>query len=167
MVVYHSFDDVPQNQATVLTIGTFDGLHKGHIALINLLKERAKTLNAKTLLLTFHPHPQIVLQKPDRPPVELLTTIRERTQLLSQLGVDGVLVIPFTKEFSQIGAEQFVREYLVAKLNMKHMVIGYDHAFGNNRQGTEDLLTTLSGELRFSVEKAPIVDLDGETSVFC
>ncbi|MFY7997123.1 MAG: bifunctional riboflavin kinase/FAD synthetase [Candidatus Kapaibacteriota bacterium] len=163
MVVYHSFDEVPQNQATVLTIGTFDGLHKGHLSLINLLKERAKALNAKTLLLTFHPHPQIVLQKPNRPPVELLTTIRERTQLLSQLGIDGVLVIPFTKEFSQIGAEQFVRDYLVAKLNMKHMVIGYDHAFGNNRQGTEDLLTTLSGELRFSVEKAPIMDLEGET----
>ncbi|MCS6807633.1 MAG: riboflavin biosynthesis protein RibF [Bacteroidota bacterium] len=162
MLVYHSFDEVPYNQATVLTIGTFDGLHKGHIALINLMKERAKKLNAKTLLITFHPHPQIVLQKPDRPPVELLTTIKERIELLSQLGIDAVLVVHFTKEFSQIHAEQFVREYLVGKLNMKHIVIGYDHAFGKDRQGSEDLLTTLSGELRFSVEKAPIVDLDGE-----
>jgi riboflavin kinase/FMN adenylyltransferase len=162
MVVYHSFDDVPQNQASVITIGTFDGLHKGHIALITLLKERAQALSAKTLVLTFHPHPQIVLQKPDRPPVQLLTTIRERIQLLGQLGIDGVLVIPFSKEFAQIPAERFVRDYLSAKLNMRHMVIGYDHAFGNNREGTEDLLTELSGELRFSVEKAPIVDIDGE-----
>jgi riboflavin kinase/FMN adenylyltransferase len=163
MLVYHSFDDVPQNQPTVLTIGTFDGLHKGHLSIINLLKERAKERNAKTLLLTFHPHPQIVLQRADRPPVELLTTIKERLELLKQLGLDGVLVIPFNKEFAAITAETFVREHLVKRLNMKHMVIGYDHAFGKNREGTEDLLSKLGTELGFTVEKAPIVEQDGET----
>jgi riboflavin kinase / FMN adenylyltransferase len=163
MVVYNSFDSVPQNQATVLTIGTFDGLHKGHLSLIKLLKDRAQEQNAKTLLLTFHPHPQIVLENPNRPPVQLLTTIHERVELLNQLGLDGVLVIPFTKEFSKIGAEEFVREYLVKKLSMKHMVIGYDHAFGNNRQGTEELLTRLSTELGFTVENAAAIESEGGT----
>ncbi len=163
MIVYHSFDDIPFDTNTVLTIGTFDGLHKGHISIINLLKERSKEQGARNFLLTFHPHPQIILQKPDRPPVELLTTIQERIFLLHQLRLDGLLVIPFSKEFAQTSAEDFIRNYLVTKIGLKHMIVGYDHAFGNNRQGNEELLTNLGKELGFTVEHAPVLKKGDET----
>jgi riboflavin kinase/FMN adenylyltransferase len=162
MLVYHSFDDIPHNPNTVLTIGTFDGLHRGHMNIINLLKQRSQERNARNLLLTFHPHPQIILQKPDRPPVELLTTIQERIFLLHQLRLDAVLVIPFSQEFAQISAEEFVRALLVKKVGVSHMIVGYDHAFGNNRQGGEEMLTNLGNELGFTVEKAPVLTENGE-----
>jgi riboflavin kinase / FMN adenylyltransferase len=163
MLVYHSFNDIPHKPHTVLTIGTFDGLHRGHRSVIDLLKKRSQEMKARNVLLTFHPHPQIVLQKPDRPPVELLTTIQERIFLLHQLRLDSTLVIPFDKEFSQVSAEDFVREYLVKKVGVKHMIVGYDHAFGNGRKGTEDLLTALGAELGFTVEKAPALSENSDT----
>jgi riboflavin kinase/FMN adenylyltransferase len=163
MLVYHSFNDIPHKPNTVLTIGTFDGLHRGHRTVIDVLKQRAVEMKARNVLLTFHPHPQIVLQKPERPPVELLTTIQERIFLLHQLRIDSVLVIPFTKEFAAVGAEEFVREYLVRKVGVRHIIIGYDHAFGNNRQGTDELLTKLGAELGFTVEKATALSERGET----
>lgn len=162
MIVYHSFDDIPFNNNTVLTIGTFDGLHRGHFSIINLLNDRSKERHARSLLLTFHPHPQIVLKKPARPPVELLTTIQERIFLLHQLRIDGVVVIPFSEQFAQIQAESFIREYLVKKIGLSHIIIGYDHAFGNNREGNQDLLHNLGKECGFTVESAPVLAEHGD-----
>lgn len=163
MLVYHSFDDVPHKANTVLTMGTFDGLHKGHRSVIDLLKKRSAEMKARNMLLTFHPHPQIVLQKNDRPPVELLTTIQERIFLLQQLRLDSTLVIPFTKELSYVDAQTFVREYLVGKIGVKHIIVGYDHAFGKNREGSENVLKQLGEELGFTVEQASVLVENDET----
>lgn len=155
MIVYHSFEDIPYDANTVLTIGTFDGVHRGHQAILRTLLERSAEQKSRNVLVTFDPHPQIVLQKPGKQPVQLLSTIQERLFLLHQMHVDNVIVIPFTREFAQIEAAVFIRDYLVGKVGLRHMLIGYDHMFGKNRSGNEEMLQTLGTELGFSVEKVP------------
>lgn len=155
MIVYHSFEDIPYDANTVLTIGTFDGVHRGHQAILHTLLEQAAEREARNLLITFDPHPQIVLQKPGKEPVQLLSAIQERLFLLHQRRVGNVLVIPFTREFAETEATVFIREYLVQKIGLRHMLVGYDHMFGKNRSGNEEMLQTVGTELGFSVEKVP------------
>lgn len=162
MIVYHSFDDIPYDKKTVLTIGTFDGVHRGHQALLERLAAKASETGARTMLLTFDPHPQIVLQKPEREPVQLLTAIQERLFLFHKMRVGNVLVVPFSKEFAAIDAETFIREYLAGKIGMSHMLIGHDHMFGRNRTGNEGMLQHMSAELDFTIEKVAPLLADGE-----
>lgn len=116
MKTYSLLGEVPFDTNTVLTVGTFDGVHKGHRAVIEKLLAEAKTLNARAVVVTFDPHPQIILRnKPDKPPVTLLSTIEERLQLLERYGVDTVVIIPFSEEFAAIDSETFVKDYLVKK----------------------------------------------------
>ena len=153
MNVYRSFDEIQRDENTILTVGTFDGVHRGHRLIIKRLCEISDKENLRSVILTLHPHPQIVLQKPDKKPIHLLTDIEERTLLFERLGLGHLLIIPFSKEFANTPPEKFVSEFLYGKVGMKKILIGYDHMFGKNREGDEDLLKRLSGELDFGIEK--------------
>jgi riboflavin kinase/FMN adenylyltransferase len=161
MIVYRDFKDIPHDNNTIITVGTFDGVHRGHHIVINKLLELAKSENLRPILVTMDPHPQIILQKKDKPAVKLLSNINERIRIFSQIGLPQILVITFSYEFSQTPADEFIREYLHKKVGIKKMLVGYDHMFGKNRSGDNDLLTNLSQELGFEFERmSPLANED-------
>lgn len=151
MKVYHSFNELEFNKNTVLTVGTFDGVHRGHQVILSTLLDIARTAKSRDLVMTIHPHPQQVLKKDGREPVKLLTTLEERLKLFDKYGISNVLVIPFDYNFSQTEPETFVREYLVKQSGVRTILIGYDHLFGRNRGGDKELLEKLGSELDFNV----------------
>jgi riboflavin kinase/FMN adenylyltransferase len=122
-----------------MTQGTFDGVHKAHQVILNRLKELARRIEGETVVLTFDPHPRMVLF-PDDHGLKLLTTTDEKIELLRENGLDNLIIIPFTKDFSRLSSLQFIRDIIVDKIGTKMLVIGYNHRFGKNRSGTfEDL----------------------------
>lgn len=137
--------------ATIVTIGTFDGVHMGHQKIIEHLLSSAKTTAFKTTILTFFPHPRMVLQQDSD--LKLINTIEERIELLEKTGIDNLFVYPFTKEFSRLNAEEYVSQILVDKLNAKKVVIGYDHRFGRNRTANIEHLIEYGSEFGFEVEE--------------
>ncbi len=151
MNIYRDFSEIEFNKETVITTGTFDGIHLGHQVIINRLLEISRNENLRHLVITFEPHPQIVLQKNNQP-IKLLTSISERIKLFESFGVKNLLIINFTKEFSELNPEVFVRDYLVKQIGLKKVLIGYDHLFGKNREGNEHLLSQMSKEFDFSLE---------------
>jgi riboflavin kinase/FMN adenylyltransferase len=153
MNIFNSFDEIKFDINSIITLGTFDGVHRGHQLIINKLAELSDKLNFRPVLLTIHPHPQIVLKKPDREPVKLLTEIEERLELFSKFGVKNVLIMPFTLEFAQTDAKDFVLDYLYKKIGFKKILVGYDHLFGKNRSGDQNLLSNLGNEFGFEVER--------------
>ncbi|MCL5991770.1 MAG: riboflavin biosynthesis protein RibF [Bacteroidetes bacterium] len=151
--VYKNYNDLKFAQGTVLTVGTFDGVHKGHQIILKRLLEIGKKDNLIPIVLTIEPHPQLVLNKPDRNPIKLLTTIEERIIIFEKFGIENLFIIPFNYEFSQTPPEVFIKDYLVEKFSMKKILIGHDHMFGKNREGNTDLLNQLGATLNFEVEK--------------
>lgn len=145
----------------IATVGTFDGVHCGHRGIIQRMRAASAATDSKVVVVTFDPHPQIVLQKPNRKPLHLLTTIEERLEVLEQLGVDLTVVIPFTTEFAATPPEQFVRDVLAKGIGVASVFVGHDHMFGKDRAGNEDLLRTLGSELGFSVVPVPPLECDG------
>ncbi len=135
MNVYNSIDNFPGTANAVVTIGTFDGVHIGHQQIIRHLRKLAAETKGETVLLTFFPHPRMVLQ-PDDNDLKLITTMEEREELLRSFGIDHLIIQPFSKEFSRISATEFVRDQLIQRIGMKTLVIGYDHHFGRNREGS-------------------------------
>ncbi len=153
MKVYRDFDEIEFDKNTVLTVGTFDGVHRGHKTILNRLKEISNENSLRTVVLTMEPHPRIVLQKGDKPPISLLTNINERITEFRRQGIENCVVMTFSYEFSQISAEEFIREYLCKRVGMSKILVGYDHMFGKNRDGDEKLLERLGDELGFDVER--------------
>ena len=149
-------------EKTYITIGTFDGVHFGHQKIIEKLVLEAKLAGKKSILLTFFPHPRMVLQKDSK--IALINTIKERETLLAKTGLDYLIIHPFSKEFSMITALDFVENLLVNKLNVSKLIIGYDHHFGKNREGNIKQLTGYSKQYNFNVEEIPAQDID-EVSV--
>ncbi len=145
-------------EATFVTIGTFDGVHFGHQKIIEKLVTEAKKEGKKSVLLTFFPHPRMVLQKDAS--LELLNTIEERSNLLEKTGLDYLIIHPFSKAFSRTTALEFVRDILVNQLNISKLIIGYDHHFGKNREGNITQLTEYSHLYDFNVEEIPAQDID-------
>ena len=162
MKVYHSIDQFPSNVNTVITIGTFDGLHKGHQYILKRLNEIAEKQAAESVLLTFFPHPRHVLFPEDQS-LKLLNTIDEKIKELEKLGVQHFIIHEFTKEFSRLKSINFIRDTLVNKLNMKYMVVGYDHHFGRNREGSFDELNELSQLYYFELEEIPAQEAEDVT----
>lgn len=151
MKIFDSIDSFVSGKKTTVTIGTFDGVHFGHQKIIERLVDSAKKSRTESTLLTFFPHPRMVLQ--DQSEIKLLNTIEERTELLKKTGLDNLIIHPFDKDFSRLTAEEFVKKILVDKLRVEKIVIGHDHRFGRNRTATfEDLMSY--GELyHFEVEQ--------------
>ena len=143
---------------SVVTIGTFDGVHFGHQEILNKLVEDAKNAGKKSVLLTFFPHPRMVLQKDAT--IALINTIEERTKLLEKTGLDYLIIHPFSIAFSKLTAFDFVRDLLVKQLNISKLIIGYDHHFGKNREGNIEQLTEYSQQFDFLVEEIPAQDID-------
>ena len=159
MRIFNSFDEVDKISFPVLTIGTFDGVHIGHQKIIQQLKKEALQLGGESVLFTFYPHPRMVLF-PDAHGLQLLTTQEEKLKFLEVCGIDNVIVQPFTFDFSRLTALEFVRDYLVNKLHVKKLIIGYDHQFGKNREGSIDFLRTLADVYEFEVIEIPAQDID-------
>tara|TARA_B100000809_G_scaffold146913_1_gene144429 strand:+ start:2771 stop:3703 length:933 start_codon:yes stop_codon:yes gene_type:complete len=134
MDIYKSLTSYKKKNSSVVTIGTFDGVHMGHKAILTQLVNAAKNENLASILLTFFPHPRMVLQKDSS--VRLINTIKERSEIIEQTGVSNLIIHPFTKEFSRLTALEFVRDILVNQLHIKKIIIGYDHQFGRNRTAT-------------------------------
>ena len=159
MKVYYGVDEFPQLKGVVLTMGTFDGVHYGHRKILNRLLESAKANNGHAVVMTFHPHPRTVLF-PEQTDLRLLSTVTEKIELLASLGIEHLIVQPFTLDFSKLSHREFVAHYLVDGINMQRMVVGYDHQFGHKRQGNFDELLKLSVEFGFDVEKIPEQDIE-------
>ena len=152
MKVYHSIDHFPSNVKTAITIGTFDGLHQGHFFVLSKLLNISKSKSLESVLLTFHPHPRNVLFS-DAQELKLLNTIKEKKNRLEKLGLQHLIIHQFTKEFSRKKAMNFIRDTLIGKLNMHSMVIGYDHQFGRNREGSFEELKDLSNLYSFDLNR--------------
>lgn len=150
MRVCKGVDNLPEFRNGILTIGTFDGVHAGHQEIIRRINRIALEINGETIVLTFHPHPRMVLQ-PDDASLKLLNTPDEKIRLLSHYGIDNLILIPFSKEFSRLSAQQYVEDFLWKKIRPRKIVIGYDHRFGNKREGDINLMRTLADKLRFEV----------------
>ena len=156
--IIHSLSNYQHTENTVVTIGTFDGVHIGHQKIIEQVVETAKKLGTKSVLLTFFPHPRMVLQQ--NASIELINTIDERAELLSKTGLDYLIIHPFSIEFSRLTALDFVRKILVNQLNTSKLIIGYDHHFGKNREGNLEQLTEYSHLYNFEVEEIPAQDIN-------
>ena len=159
MKVYHSIKDFAEkDRCTILTIGTFDGVHLGHQKIIQRLNRIKAEENGKTAILTFFPHPRRVLNHGNE--IKMLTTIDEKIDLLDKLGLDFLIIEPFTKEFSDLPAREFVKDLLVDQLKIKILVIGYDHQFGKNREGDYEQMKEFGEEFGFRLEKIPVHDFE-------
>jgi len=162
MKIFHSIESFSSKTPTVLTIGTFDGIHIGHKKILDRLLNTAKNKKLQSLVLTFFPHPRMVLQKDSN--IKLIHTIDERANILDILGLDNLIIQPFSKEFSRLSATEFVRDTLVNQLNVKHIIVGYDHRFGRNRTANIDSLKEFGEIYDFTVEEISAQDID-EVSV--
>lgn len=140
--------DIIREPNTVLTVGTFDGVHQGHRALMETVAQKAKSRNARSVVVSFDPHPREIIN-PGKGGIKLLTTLDERVEILEDLGIDILLVIPFDRDFSLLSSEEFVRDIVYEKIGVSEFVIGYDHHFGRDRKGTIETIERLGKELDF------------------
>lgn len=159
MRIYYSLDDFAPIKNAVVTSGTFDGVHLGHQKILNRLKEIAGKHAGETVVITFWPHPRLIL-KPEEDSLRLLNTFEEKADLLKHQGIQHLLRIPFTKEFSQISSQAFIKNILVDTIGTKKLVIGYDHRFGNNREGSFEQLKLNGPTYGFDVEEIKRQDVD-------
>jgi riboflavin kinase/FMN adenylyltransferase len=159
MKIYEGLENFHPIKDAVVTLGTFDGVHLGHQKILNRIRTIADKIRGETVLITFWPHPRLVLY-PQEHNIRLLSTFEEKTNLLKNLGVDHLITIPFTTEFSQLSSEDFIKQILVEKITTKVLVIGYDHRFGKNREGGLDHLMANKNYYGFELEEIPRKDID-------
>lgn len=158
MKIYQNIDEFKPVKNAVVTIGTFDGVHLGHRKIISRLKEIADSINGETVILTFFPHPRMILHPEDQN-IKMINTIDEKAELLEQLGIDHLIITPFSRDFSNQTAEEYIKDILVDKIGTKKIVIGYDHRFGKDRQGGLAELQRLAPVYGFEVIEIPEQDI--------
>lgn len=159
MKVYYNLADFKALKNAVVTSGTFDGVHLGHQKILQILRETALKTGGESVVLTFWPHPRVVVSK-DSQDLKLLSTIDEKIELLESQGVDHLLVIPFTREFSELSSEEYVKDILLKQIGTKKLVIGYDHRFGRNREGGFDYLKANSTLFGIEIEEIPRQEIE-------
>ncbi|MDO4225587.1 MAG: bifunctional riboflavin kinase/FAD synthetase [Bergeyella zoohelcum] len=157
MEVFTDFNAFQKPQPLALSLGMFDGVHIGHQSIISELKKQATEKKQATAILSFWPHPRLVFNPNE--PLKLLNTIEEKTNLLAHFGIDFLFLKEFDESFRNLTGEEFVREILVQTLNVKHLIVGYDHTFGKNKSGDFSLLERLAPELGFSIQKMEAINL--------
>lgn len=140
--------DVKRDPNSVVTVGTFDGVHAGHRAIMDTVLKRASERKARSVIITFNPHPREIIN-PGGGGIELLTTLQERREILEEIGIDTLVVIPFDRDFSLLSSEEFIRDIIFGQIGVSEFVIGYDHQFGRNREGTIETIEQLGKELGF------------------
>lgn len=160
MTIYTSLENFNVKKP-ILTIGVFDGVHQGHLSILNRLKKIAQEKDGESVVLTLWPHPRIVLNK-DVESLRLLSNIEEKKYLLSKTGINHLIILPFTKEFSELTACQFIEQYLVNKIRVNHLVVGYNHQFGKDRKAGYDFLTECAAQYNFQIEKLDVKLVDND-----
>ena len=159
MKVYHDIHSFPKLQFPIVTTGTFDGVHLGHCTILEKLKSYRLVSGHETVVITFNPHPRLVLQPNDNK-LELLNSLDEKIELLSKQGIDHLLVIPFDKNFAALSSLEFIEQILVKTIGTKKLVIGHDHHFGKNREGSFENLRQSGPQYGFEVEEIPAKDIN-------
>jgi riboflavin kinase/FMN adenylyltransferase len=149
MAVYFQINDVPRLKNAVLTIGTFDGVHLGHKTILDKMLAHTKSVDGESVLLTFEPHPRKVLF-PDQP-LKIITPLQQKLELISQAGIEHIVVVPFTPEFAQLSAREYITDFLIEKFHPRCIVIGYDHHFGHDRAGNIDMLKEYKEQYGYDV----------------
>ena len=158
MKIYKSIDEYNESKSSVVTIGTFDGVHKGHQKVFDKVINASKLSNLSSVVLTFFPHPRIILNKYND--VKMIDTLDEKIDHLEKIGIDHLIIHPFDKKFSLLSADQFIKEYLVDKLKLKHIIIGYDHRFGKGREASITDLKKYSSEFNFVVDEIDAQEIE-------
>lgn len=151
---------IPRDRGTVVTVGTFDGVHRGHWTVLQEIRTRAREAGRRSVLVTFDPHPLRIVRPEEAP--KLLTTPVEKKEILAESGLDYAVFISFTEALSRYEPRRFVEEILVGRLQVEELVIGYDHGFGRDRSGDADTLRAIGAELGFAVDVVPPVQTDGD-----
>jgi len=159
MEVYRDLTEYRKGVNTVATIGTFDGVHIGHQKILNRVIEAAKAMEGESVLISFYPHPRLVLF-PNNNPLRLLQTLEEKIEQLERIGIDKLLLIPFSRSFSRTSSDVFIKDILVRQVGIKKLVIGYDHHFGKNRTGDITELRRYAPSLGYEVEEIPAQAID-------
>lgn len=160
MKVYRELDEFTPLANAIVTTGTYDGVHKGHRKILQALVETARKSNGESVVITFWPHPRKIIGTGNSEEIKSLSTLDEKIEILSGLGIDHLLVIPFNREFSELSSEEFIHSILIGKIGTKKLVIGYDHKFGKNREGSFDYLSENSGSFGFEIQEIPRQDLN-------
>ena len=161
MQVHRKINQLPSFKNAVITIGTFDGVHTGHLQIIKQLKQEATSVKGESVIITFHPHPRMVLSPPQQSenkpstPVSLLNTLNEKIELIEKQDIDHLVIVPFTHEFSLLTAEEYIKNFLVDNFHPHTIIIGYDHHFGKQRQGNYKLLEACAEQLNYTVKEIP------------
>ncbi len=159
MRIYRNTDQLPDFRRAVITIGTFDGVHTGHQQILEQLQQEAARIDGETVIITFHPHPRKVVNGAAAP-IRLIDTLDEKIELLAWKKVDYLVIVPFTEAFSQLTAEQYIKEFLLEKFHPHTIIIGYDHRFGKGRLGDYHLLEEFSKQEGFLLQEIPVHLLD-------
>ena len=159
MRLFKSLSELPRFKNAAITIGSFDGVHSGHRKIIERVKALAARNQGESIVITFHPHPRLVVYPKDNS-LRLITTIEEKIALFEACGIDNLVIAPFTVAFSQLGADEYIERFLMQKFNPKFIVIGYDHRFGLNRQGNIDFLKWYSEKFNFEVIEIEPQEID-------
>ncbi len=162
MKIFRHLDKSNYDKNSIVTVGTFDGVHIGHRVVIEKLHELKEKFGGRSVIVTFDPHPQLVLRN-RASEIKLLSSTHERLEVFEALGVDVVYVLKFTNEFAELSAEEFLKEYLVEGIGLAHLVLGFDHSFGKNREGNYESLLKLTGKYGFDVYK--VEELRGESRI--
>jgi riboflavin kinase/FMN adenylyltransferase len=158
MKIYKSIDEYNESKSSVVTIGTFDGIHKGHQKIFNKVINASKQNNLSSVVLTFFPHPRIILNKYND--IKMIDTLDEKIEHLEKIGIDNLIIHPFDKKFSLLSADQFIKEYLLKKLQLKHIIIGYDHRFGKGREASVSDLKEYSIDFNFIVDEIDAQEIE-------
>jgi riboflavin kinase / FMN adenylyltransferase len=161
MKIIKDLREIKRDEKSVITLGTFDGLHLGHQQIVDTVIQKSRKSGGRSFLITFDPHPRKVI--PGRNDVKILSTLEEKEIILEQLGLENLFVINFTTEFSKQSPEEFVKKYLVDGVGLKEIVIGHDHHFGKERDGNFELLQNLGRNFNFAVTLIPEFSVEGET----
>ncbi len=159
MNIYNNLSELPQFRNAVVTIGSFDGLHKGHQMILKRLEQLAETYDGESVVITFHPHPRHFLY-PENNGLKLLTTIDEKAKLMERYGVKNMVVVPFNKAFSEQSPDEYIQDFLIEKFNPRCVVIGYDHRFGKDRAGNIEFLKKHARQNEFEIVKIEKQEVD-------
>jgi riboflavin kinase/FMN adenylyltransferase len=157
--IYHQLSEFKKLTNAVVTIGTFDGVHYGHQKIIKRLCELAKSTGGESVILTFFPHPRMIID-PENQDLKLINTINEKAKILADLGVDHLIITPFTRDFSNLTATEYIKEILVNQIGTKQIIVGYDHRFGKDRKGGMNDLIALSKVYDYAIEEIPEQDVN-------
>ena len=158
MKIYRSIEDYDEDKRSVVTIGTFDGIHLGHQKILSRLIKSSKNKDLNSVVLTFFPHPRIILNKYNE--VKMIDTLDEKIIHLNEIGIDSLIIHPFDKNFSLLSANQFIKDFLVDKLKIKHIIIGYDHRFGKGREASVTDLKNYADDYDFTVEEIKAQEIE-------